>query len=80
MLDSKLSSPCNMWLMKTIVNKGGEVMKGLAALLAVSLALGLGLFVASGCKQGEAPGNEKGSGGSSSHQGHASRDATQATS
>ena len=65
--------------MRTIVNKG-EGVKGLAAVLAVGLALALGLFVASGCKQGEAPGNEEGSGGSSSHQGHASRDATQATS
>ena len=50
-------------------------MKGLAAVLAVGLAL----FVASGCKQGEAPGNEEGSGGSSPHQGHASGDTTQAS-
>jgi hypothetical protein len=68
-----------MWLMKTIVNKG-EAVKGIAAVLAVGLALGLGLFVASGCSQGDAPGNEEGSGGSSSHQGHTPRDATQASS
>jgi FtsP/CotA-like multicopper oxidase with cupredoxin domain len=55
-------------------------MKGLAVVFALSLALGAGLFVASGCKQEETPGNEEGSGGSSSHQGHTSRDATQATS
>jgi manganese oxidase len=48
--------------------------------LVVSLALGSGLLVASGCSQKEAPGNEEGSGGSSSHQGHTPRDATQATS
>jgi manganese oxidase len=48
--------------------------------LVVSLALGSGLFVASGCKQGEAPGHQEESGGSSAHQGHASRDATKATS
>ena len=65
--------------MKTIVNKG-EAVKGIAAVLAVGLALGAGLFVASGCSKGEAPGNEEGSGGSSSHQGHTPRDATQATS
>ena len=56
-------------------------MKGIAAMLAVGLALGAGLFVASGCKQGEAPGHKKeGAGGSSSHQGHVSRDATKASS
>jgi hypothetical protein len=65
--------------MKTIVNKG-EAVKGIAAVLAVGLALRAGLFVASGCSKGEAPGNEEGSGGSSSHQGHTPRDATQATS
>ena len=54
-------------------------MKGLAAVLAVSLALGAGMFLASGCKQGEAPGKEEGSGGSSSHQGHPPRDATKAS-
>ena len=47
-----------------------KVVKVVTAVLAVGWALGSGLFLASGCSQGEAPGNEEGSGGSSSHQGH----------
>ena len=47
--------------------------------MAVGWALGLGLFLASGCSQGEAPGNEERLGGSSSHQGHTSRDSTKGT-
>jgi manganese oxidase len=54
--------------------------KGLAAVLAVGLALGAGLFLASGCSQEKAPRHEEGSGGSSSHQGHTSGDATSASS
>jgi hypothetical protein len=43
-----------MGLMRTIVNKGA--VKRVAAVLVVGLALGSGLFVESGCSQGEAPG------------------------
>src|SRR5215204_7397547 len=72
--------PCcyKLGLMRTIVSKGG--VKRRVAVLVLSLVLGSGLFLASSCRQGEAPGHEEGSGGSSSHQGHTSRDATKASS
>jgi hypothetical protein len=68
-----------MGLMRTIVNKGASCEGGDGG-LGGRLGTRVGAVCGVRLQAGRGSGNEEGSGGSSSQQGHASRDATKATS